>query len=246
MKKSRIAALALAAGLTLTGVGYAYWTDTLTINNTVTTGTFDVNFIKGGTGGGDAKEWPGYVYSDAKADPNGNTVKTVVTNKEVTAYMRNLYPGAHGWVNVTMRNDGTVPVVFDNAEVTLTGDETALGKISFATGFTIFKADGTIKDESKSGTTTWGWGSYLNQNRLQDEINRILNGKRLEPGESLALDMPKDVKQEAFAKLGLETASFEDENCIFFNLPTTIENKDNVEGKEVGVKVVINWKQHNK
>src|SRR5690554_3744451 len=44
MRKYKFIALALVLAVMLMGAGYAYWTETLTISNTVTTGDMDVVF----------------------------------------------------------------------------------------------------------------------------------------------------------------------------------------------------------
>jgi hypothetical protein len=46
MKKGRLMAFALAAGITLMGAGYAQWNDAVTINATVNTGIVDVDFAQ--------------------------------------------------------------------------------------------------------------------------------------------------------------------------------------------------------
>ena len=45
MKKIGLLALAIVLALGALGIGYAAWTDTITINGTVNTGTVDINAI---------------------------------------------------------------------------------------------------------------------------------------------------------------------------------------------------------
>ncbi|MGI6533706.1 MAG: SipW-dependent-type signal peptide-containing protein [Peptococcia bacterium] len=44
MKKSRLLIAVLVCAVMMMGVGYAWWNDVLTVNGTVATGTFDVDF----------------------------------------------------------------------------------------------------------------------------------------------------------------------------------------------------------
>ena len=45
MRKPKFLALALVVAIMLMGAGYAQWTDVLTIENTVTTGDMNVEFV---------------------------------------------------------------------------------------------------------------------------------------------------------------------------------------------------------
>ena len=44
-EKTRFLVLSLAVAIMLMGAGYAYWTETLTISNTVTTGALELDFL---------------------------------------------------------------------------------------------------------------------------------------------------------------------------------------------------------
>jgi len=96
----------------LVGAGYAYWTETLTINNTVRTGYLDVKFL------GDP---------DLELKDDGYFVDNQYYNQVWTAKVREgtngniiditidgFYPGAIANVSFTVKNDGTVPVIIDD------------------------------------------------------------------------------------------------------------------------------------
>ncbi|MCM0649314.1 SipW-dependent-type signal peptide-containing protein [Clostridium swellfunianum] len=97
MKKSRILTAAVVAAMVSLGAGYAAWTDALTINNTVSTGTLDVDFVGGGV------VW--------NAD-NANVAFGTASGSENTATidLDNLYPGAVATVTLPVKNNGTIPV----------------------------------------------------------------------------------------------------------------------------------------
>lgn len=97
MKKLKIIIASLAISMIFLGVGYAAWTDSLSISNTVKTGTFDINF-KGGT-----VAW----NSD-----NNNVAQGYVTideNGKAIVTLENLYPNAVATITIKVKNDGTIP-----------------------------------------------------------------------------------------------------------------------------------------
>lgn len=113
MKKSRILAFSLIVMVMLMGAGYAAWTDTLNINNTVKTGNLDVNF----------SENPGVVFNTDNAGVAKVVVsETVASGNEATVKLENLYPGATATVTIPVKNDGSIPV--KNGTFTFTPDKT--------------------------------------------------------------------------------------------------------------------------
>jgi len=108
MKKSRFLVLALVLAVMLMGAGYAYWTDTLTINNTVSTGELNVRFAgTNTTRGGDNQAgevepgkskayWAAYVnHEGLGAGHNGPATEVSADGKTVTTKVTNMYPGAY-------------------------------------------------------------------------------------------------------------------------------------------------------
>lgn len=97
-----IAAIAIA--ITLLGTGYAYWTETLTIGNTVSTGYLDVKFI-------DADAWD---YDDSETFSHRSNLviahKTISGDgKSISLTVDNLYPGAGASLDFLVENIGTIP-----------------------------------------------------------------------------------------------------------------------------------------
>jgi len=121
MKKTRLLVLVLVVSIMLVGAGYAYWTETLTINNTVRTGYLDVKFL------GDP---------DLELKDDGYFVDNQYYNQVWTAKVREgtngniiditidgFYPGAIANVSFTVKNDGTVPVIIDDVESSISGNK---------------------------------------------------------------------------------------------------------------------------
>lgn len=111
MKKQKVIAVALAAAITVMGAGYAGWTETVTINNTVETGKLSVALANGTVS-----------VTDGTSDVSDSLSRTAeaiavvtgdanVANVEVT----NLYPGAVVTVTIPVTNDGTIPVLVETA-----------------------------------------------------------------------------------------------------------------------------------
>ncbi len=112
-----IAAIAIA--IMLLGTGYAYWTETLTINNTVSTGYLDVKFI-------DADAWD-YDDSETFYTHRSNLVvahKTIAADgKSISLTVDNLYPGAGASLDFLVENIGTVPAKIGTVTGTVTKNQ---------------------------------------------------------------------------------------------------------------------------
>jgi len=137
MKKVGLLLLALVLALGALGVGYAKWTDTVTINATVNTGTVILGIVDNGTsddGVLDVAPLPlievAHLGSDPQCGPGTNTefknvASTVSTNgaaktgctlayQSVTETFTNVYPYYSPTLYLTLKNCGTVPVKISN------------------------------------------------------------------------------------------------------------------------------------
>lgn len=117
MKRIKVLALALVMALMLMGVGYAYWQDTITLESTVKTGTFDVAW---GLAGCSVTIDPNSAYGGANVahlSAAGITLDAVDTDKLVME-IQNLFPGATGVINLFLDNRGTVPARFQDMALT--------------------------------------------------------------------------------------------------------------------------------
>lgn len=264
MKKTKIIALVLVVAMMLMGAGYAYWSDTLTINNTVSTGELNVRFTgQNTTRGGDDQVgdvstgkskayWAAYVnHEGLVAGHNGPATEVSPDGKTVTTKVTNMYPGAYAQYYGTIENNGTIPAVFDNAVVSFTGKngatlstaEAALkSNISFAFGYIIMNSDGTrVQPNPASGD-----GRYYASGNLADmetRLNALLKNVRLEPTQTISLDFPS----EADARAAMESIGYPynpDMHCITYTLSKNAT--DITEKQELGIHITINWKQHNK
>lgn len=126
MKRTKYLALVLVVAIMMMGAGYAYWTDTLVLQENITMGNLDV-------------EWQ---RSDVVADANwkaGSKITNVFLGKDVeqdilvsngfkilpnpldkskaTVTLENVYPGAVIRWDGTIKNVGSIPVKFNNATI---------------------------------------------------------------------------------------------------------------------------------
>ncbi len=101
MKKTRFIAMVLAVAVMLIGAGYAWWSETVTLNTDVTTGVLDMDIVS-------------FEY---EADPyvtitsaNGNIGLDEDDTDSLDVLIQNLYPGASGKAIVGIQNNGTMDV----------------------------------------------------------------------------------------------------------------------------------------
>ncbi|MGQ9677596.1 MAG: SipW-dependent-type signal peptide-containing protein [Chloroflexota bacterium] len=103
--RTKFAVLGLVLIIALAGlsVGYAYWTETLSINGSVTTGNLSVAFdgVSVTDGDGDAAYGAGCTATVSGAGTDAETLNINVTNA---------YPGYSCTVNFNVKNDGSIPV----------------------------------------------------------------------------------------------------------------------------------------
>lgn len=100
----------MLASFMLLGVGYAAWSKTLTVNNTVTTAKFDVAFLDNG---------------DLLCSPNTNATGTIVPGSEghrLQIDINNFYPGANAGVRKIIKNNSSIPVEINSAILGVVSD----------------------------------------------------------------------------------------------------------------------------
>ena len=120
MKKTGLLILVVILALGAIGVGYAAWTQTLTVTGNVATGTFGADFEAAVTNDGGttldpavAGTWTNNVWSGAIASKNVGSTTYVISgalNDLLTVTVTNAYPGYYGSVYVEVHNTGSVPI----------------------------------------------------------------------------------------------------------------------------------------
>lgn len=125
MKRTKFIAGALVLSMGLLGTGYAYWTDAITVNTTVKTGNFDINYRKDGLGAvavedADAKYVGKYDIEEGMRVTPGTLKAELIPNDEtgVTSFkVTNIYPTAGAVFNTRIVNDGSIGAKVDDIAI---------------------------------------------------------------------------------------------------------------------------------
>ncbi len=102
MKKSSFLILILAVAVMVMGAGYAYWTETLTIDNTVKTGMLDFTFENSSI-----SDKSDYVSDSSSCIVNSN-------DNQVDVELVDMYPGANATLKFDLKNTGTMKAKVKN------------------------------------------------------------------------------------------------------------------------------------
>lgn len=169
MKKQSIAIIGVIAFVLAVAVGYALFSETLTVNGTATAqGTFDVEFTSVGT--------PTCAGFSSTCDADTLTEITEDKNTLNVTVNKLEYPGAYVEIPVTVTNKGTIPAVLESIEETgLTTDPSI--KVSY-TGLEELKN----QEVAQNGTQTFKikvmWDQDSNQNASDVSFSIRLNYKQ--------------------------------------------------------------------
>lgn len=254
--KKKFLALAMASAVMLTGAGYAYWTDTLSIENTVSTGKFDVMITDAHTGGGTNRAAtvtneegvkslaPGVDLENGAGVLNGSAVewgKYVYSDAYIAKH-----PETAECVKTEFSEDSVVASVGNlypgsggNLYITIKNNGTIPATFDYAdvsmTGSDSLAAKLQYYIAyTKNGDKTSYTNTYDLTNGLatfETKLNNLLQGVRLEPGEELQLGAVEDPDNI--------------QNTYSFLLPSTVVNGDNLEEQSLTLDIQMNWKQHN-
>lgn len=152
MKKVGILILSLIVALGVIGVGYSAWSQTLTMNASVGSGTFGCKFENAvsndaGTANdpSNAGSWtfgtPPYTWAGTNLSQNVGVTTGVIstvtkTSDTLTITITNAYPGYYGSVACDVLNTGSVPikVTATPSSITPTGSGTAATDIHVTYG----------------------------------------------------------------------------------------------------------------
>lgn len=153
MKKQSIAIIGVIAFVLAVAVGYALFSETLTINGTATAkGDFDVEFTSVGTP----------TCSGFSGSCEAATLGTISDDKNTLTITVNKlqYPGAYVEIPVTVTNKGSIPAVLKSIEETgLTTDASV--KVSY-TGLTELKDQEVAQNGTQNFTVKVMWDENSN------------------------------------------------------------------------------------
>lgn len=125
MKKVKFLALAMVFAIMLMGVGYAAWTDTITVNTTVATGNLDVDFTNApqanrldGVGALDLNTGFSSKINPLTAVLNENASDNGEISDVINVNAGNLYPGAKFEVLARVTNNGSIGAILGGLDIT--------------------------------------------------------------------------------------------------------------------------------
>ncbi len=166
MKKQSIAIIAVVAFVLAVAVGYALFSDRLTISGTATAqGNFDVNFTNA-----TVSTQVGSTGATATISPdNANQLTINVPKLE--------YPGAYAEIDVTVTNQGSIPAVLESIdEVGLTTDPSV--KVSY-TGLTELKNQQVTQNGTQNFKIKVMWDESSNASSQDVHFTITLNYKQI-------------------------------------------------------------------
>ena len=190
MKKIGLISLALVLALASLGVGYAMWSDTVYIEQTVETGTVSIGFSKisaaepfGEFEGKEVGSIDGWLTGAIKGTVDYTGVPTNVY-ESAEVLMENAYPSYQTAVFIDVANVGTIPIYISDMV------------------FSMVEVDGT---GAVIDTLTWVWdvvgeaGHFENgagEGILNMDIVNLL-GDQIHPGGKNTVQFDMHVKQPA-------------------------------------------------
>lgn len=247
MKKTRLIALVMVFAIMAVGAGYAAWQEDLVINETVSTGSLDLDWT-----------WGLAVLADS------STLYTEISDFQCTdentfvASLNNFYPGV--WYNLDLgaKNNGSIPAIIDDVIVDLDHFDDDLEEDIKVYGF-IFHQRPVRKI---FGVTIYrivnvkyvGDGLRpVSLSELESELDDI-SGWEILPDDEITFGEPEeDCENVDWDELNaykeymaseLEGYDMDSDNCLFFKLSeSTDEDTENKEEQVFEIK--FKFKQFN-
>ena len=165
MKKQSIAIIGVVAFVLAVAVGYAIFSETLTINGTATAqGNFDVEFTSA-----TIDEEVGSTGSTAEINDDKNTLTIDVPKLE--------YPGAYVTIPVTVTNKGSIPAKLISLEETGLTDDASV-KVSY-TGLSELKDQEVAQNGTQSFTIKVMWDENSNESSSDVSFTIRLNYQQI-------------------------------------------------------------------
>ena len=221
MKKSKMLIATLVCAVMLMGVGYAWWTDSISLGGTVATGNMDVI-------------WENYepilplvltgAYIDADVDASEDAIEFTFSN---------LYPGGFANIDCVAKNESSIPVKLKEARISVDADAELAPYAEVAVLYHKVNKDGWPVLGS------FGLTPFVPIADLADTLNgTALKGMILNPGERIVFGVPEG-----------ETSPYDldgdgiGEDCFLFRVNTAAPN-DTME-TQVDFTLYLDWVQFN-
>ncbi len=235
MKKFKFLILIIYLALMLTGAGYAYWTDSLAVNTTVSTGELSVRFEKNELNGLKFPEIKTSKYVMDSSLKIGNDDSILTDDNVATVNVPNLYPGA--WIAYRLKavNSGTIPVKISDVDFQITCDEAnLLNYMAYEAGIGI-DADGdkVIDKHVKFKGELKNFKTDLNNNLNSSGMKNI----EIKPGGGIYFYIPE----------GEEAPDLDNDNISdrFMIIRFNEDAPSSTQNKTIKFNYTVNFKQFN-
>jgi len=244
MKRTRIICLIIVFMFMIMGVGYAYWSEIITVNGTVSTGELLVEF----QGYDDYIDVPRpYIIYNGRSKYYDNSRVAPFTlednNHKLVANFIDVFPGMFYSIPFKAVNNGTMPAVFNRATITYDINDSTLKpgeneqELINTLGNNLKINDVSVKIFNRNGVKLYEvhpyYDDYIDLDNFEYELNtNILKGVSLESGQYLEITGGQG--GNIANKLGGQ---------MEFYFSTDFGNE--FEEKQFTVSIQIDWRQFN-
>lgn len=222
----------------LMGAGYASWTNTLTISNTVKTGNLDIKFDQG--------NFSGFMYPNAiSSAPNYITASAIINTENAHSMeinLNGLYPGSWAAFRVKGVNVGTIPAKLDSIDIKFGGNTDLLQDLTYETNVAI------DPDGKNNKVSSFNSSGYLKD--LASNLNNSLKNNKnmqLEPNGCFYIGVPQNglysnLNSSNNIQDGYIVIKFNETNK---NGSQNNPNQNELQNKTLTFTMTINFKQFN-
>lgn len=241
MKNIKMLSLSFVTAFSLVGIGFAAWQDNLTIENTVSTGQLNIEFVK------DEKGLASSVFSIDDAGQNYvklQPAKVSEDNKKLSISADNMYPGSMVGYTSKAQNKGTIPADISDVKLDFTTDNALLKQnLIIAGGYRLFDKNGSIKRDSDNNPIEGFFTCSLGE--LEAKLNSMLNGIRMDPDDYISFGVP-DEKYIDKAKVLVPEFSKDYINHSIIYMPKLNKDQNELQKQTIMFDIKLNFQQFNK
>ncbi len=208
MKSMKYMVVALVAAIALLGVGYAQWTDSVVMTDTVSTGYMDVKVEKVVAG----QYWLNNKYVNVQPNWDDNTATVTISN---------MFPGGFGRIDALFTNNSTVPIELKNVKFDYVSGDGALYNALTVAASAHYNPNGKLGTNPAvdylpvGATNAWITGGKISDPTTGQAFANAFN--KVQPnGDPKVVIKPQ-------GQLGFYGEP-EDEDCLQIGLPADADN----------------------
>lgn len=219
MKKTRMLLATLVCAVMLMGVGYAAWSDSVTLAGTVNTGELNVRF--------ENTQFEPFVPT-THASGYATAVFNKLEKENIEFTFDKLHPGVVGVVDVAVKNVGDFPAKLANATVITTGDEVLKDDIYVQALYYKMGTNGLPVSGTFNATP------YVSLDQLETTLENALSAFELAPGESIVFGVPEGEE----SNLDLNNDGVNEECFVFY---FDVNSDNDTMDKTITIDLEMDW-----